>query len=538
MSMIRTMHWSTMIGRALVTVWCVLGGTGALFAELPATPERPLRYVMVLKTPGGGASEPNVPQVGGRELTRWGARRLIEIPREAIDALSRRHDILYLALVDDGKETDAPRYVRPEGNGAALAAETNAEPEFAWDSGVYQYDGSGNITAIGAATYRYDKAQRLAKAVMGGETIEYTYDSFGNQIQRKIGTTVIPSTASPRSNRLDHAGYDRAGNQTSAIGSGEEYVYDATNMMVQRKGIIPKRYIYTADDERIGTANGAEELEWEWTVRDFSGRVMATYEAVGKNELTTWEWQESHHYRDGTLASALKVEEHVRDAHGGRHFHVDHLGTPRLITNQDRQQISAHDFHPFGKEQTRLNQELTDWGYRTLEPMKFTGHERDYTTSFDSNVHDYLDYMHARYYSPGWGRFLSVDPTWESADLGKPQSWNRYSYVMNNPINATDPDGRVGFFLLPPTMPFHLGLNHPKHERVVRMEKAGLAMGLIALYIVVTRGDAIFAPGAGEPESPPVPRGGQGSEPHAPRVKKMSPDPRQWDHILPSRRVV
>jgi hypothetical protein len=39
--------------------------------------------------------------------------------------------------------------------------------------------------------------------------------------------------------------------------------------------------------------------------------------------------------------------------------------------------------------------------------------------------------------------FLSVDPTWESADLTKPQSWNRYSYVLNNPINLTDPDGRA-----------------------------------------------------------------------------------------------
>jgi hypothetical protein len=42
------------------------------------------------------------------------------------------------------------------------------------------------------------------------------------------------------------------------------------------------------------------------------------------------------------------------------------------------------------------------------------------------------------------GRFLSVDPTWSSADLGRPQSWNRYSYVTNDPINRFDPDGRAG----------------------------------------------------------------------------------------------
>ncbi|HEX8618501.1 MAG TPA: RHS repeat-associated core domain-containing protein [Thermoanaerobaculia bacterium] len=39
--------------------------------------------------------------------------------------------------------------------------------------------------------------------------------------------------------------------------------------------------------------------------------------------------------------------------------------------------------------------------------------------------------------------FLSVDPVWVSTDLRQPQSWNRYSYVRNNPINRIDPDGRA-----------------------------------------------------------------------------------------------
>jgi hypothetical protein len=38
---------------------------------------------------------------------------------------------------------------------------------------------------------------------------------------------------------------------------------------------------------------------------------------------------------------------------------------------------------------------------------------------------------------------LSIDPTWDSADLDKPQSWNRYAYVRNNPVGSTDPDGKI-----------------------------------------------------------------------------------------------
>ena len=50
------------------------------------------------------------------------------------------------------------------------------------------------------------------------------------------------------------------------------------------------------------------------------------------------------------------------------------------------------------------------------------------------------DYMHARYYSPNLGRFLSVDSV--GGTVGSSQSWNRYSYVINNPVKLLDPDGR------------------------------------------------------------------------------------------------
>jgi hypothetical protein len=41
------------------------------------------------------------------------------------------------------------------------------------------------------------------------------------------------------------------------------------------------------------------------------------------------------------------------------------------------------------------------------------------------------------------GRFLSVDPAGESAKPARPQSWNRYSYGLNNPVKYVDPDGQV-----------------------------------------------------------------------------------------------
>jgi len=51
--------------------------------------------------------------------------------------------------------------------------------------------------------------------------------------------------------------------------------------------------------------------------------------------------------------------------------------------------------------------------------------------------------MLARYYGQGsMLRFLSVDSSSKSIDSFDPQSWNRYSYVGNNPIKYLDPNGK------------------------------------------------------------------------------------------------
>jgi RHS repeat-associated protein len=67
----------------------------------------------------------------------------------------------------------------------------------------------------------------------------------------------------------------------------------------------------------------------------------------------------------------------------------------------------------------------------------FTGKERD---SESGN-----DYFGARYYASSMGRFMSPDPGWfMEADPTNPQTWNLYSYALNNPLKQQTSGSAAG----------------------------------------------------------------------------------------------
>ena len=104
----------------------------------------------------------------------------------------------------------------------------------------------------------------------------------------------------------------------------------------------------------------------------------------------------------------------------------------RQLTNVEADVAASYDYLPYGKEV----------GSSTA-PLQFTGHERD---SHGPGDEDNLDYMHARYYSPHLSRFIAVDPV--LGEPAMPQSWNRYAYSLNNPVNYVDPTGLATYLLI------------------------------------------------------------------------------------------
>jgi RHS repeat-associated protein len=311
----------------------------------------------------------------------------------------------------------------------SLNAQPNAGPT-SWTNGPYAYDGAGNIQAIGPETYVYDKIGRLTTSTLRGpdlssmQTQSFGYDDYGNLISTaRLGQTVNLDVT-PGTNRLTALGYDSAGNVVAA--GVQHYDYDALGMPnAVRLGTSAQPriiYAYTADDERL-FAFDVWTGTTHWTLRGLDNKV--DFKQAG----SSWSMERDYVYRDGLLLAALRP--------GGvvEHYSLDHLGTPRLVTDGAGHKIGYHVYWPFGEE----------WSPGTAQensPLKFTGHERDADPSGGSAA---LDYMHARYYGAGWGRFLSVDRVIASTAMRYPQMWNRYSYAMNDPVRFIDPKGLTAF---------------------------------------------------------------------------------------------
>ncbi len=114
------------------------------------------------------------------------------------------------------------------------------------------------------------------------------------------------------------------------------------------------------------------------------------------------------------------------------YYHVNHLGSSSVITDDTGNTKETIDYHPFGTYRIRqdLDPSFPDTNYT------FTGQEDDDGTG----LYNY----NARLYDPELGRFISADSM--VPEPGNLQAFNRYSYCVNNPLVYTDPSGHFAWF--------------------------------------------------------------------------------------------
>ena len=200
-----------------------------------------------------------------------------------------------------------------------------------------------------------------------------------------------------------HTTYDKSGNLTDDA-EGREFLYDAENHQKEVKNAQDQTvgaYLYDGDGKRIKKVSNTETTIF---VYNGGGKLIAEYSTQ--------------------LAQTQQVS----------YLTQDHLGSPRIITNENGVVTGRKDYTAFGEETYSANR-ISALGYINQDELRkgYTGYEKDDESG--------LDFAQARYYNSSHGRFTSVDPLNGSIATTDPQTFNRYTYGLNSPYKFTDPLG-------------------------------------------------------------------------------------------------
>jgi RHS repeat-associated protein len=268
--------------------------------------------------------------------------------------------------------------------------------------------------------FAYDSLGRLSSAREfrgdnGAQSwlTNYDYDVFGNRYQKQTQNSSNPinqhwvesGDISSTTNRFN-AGvtYDDAGNITvDSKFRNLSFQYDANNRQKQSSdGTTTAVSVYDAGGQRLATqVNGSLT---NVLVYDAGGKLLAEYGPPAGNG-------------------------------GTQYAFADHQGSPRVITNGSGSVISRHDYAPFGEELSAIGMRTSGQGYTNGDNarQKYAGMESD-----DAGG---LAHTLWRQYDNLSGRWTAPDPYGGSMCVTSPQSFNRYSYVNNDPANRIDSTG-------------------------------------------------------------------------------------------------
>jgi len=257
---------------------------------------------------------------------------------------------------------------------------------------AYSHDDLARLAGVNCSSswsqnFTYDAFGNITKAVPGGDAGQAWNPGYNSNNQYSLTGTSYDSDGNLLNDSFHNYSWDSYGNPSTidAITCGSNgtcLTFDALNREVEQNSAGTYTQIIYSPIGKIATANGQ-------TVRNVYMPLPGGDQALlmpGYNLISHGDW----------------------------------LGSMRFTSSKSgRAPIADIDYAPFGESSN------------TSAELNFTGQRQDTI----SGLYDFV----FREYSPVQGRWISPDRAgFAAVDVANPQTWNRYGYAANSPLNARD----------------------------------------------------------------------------------------------------
>ena len=300
----------------------------------------------------------------------------------------------------------------------------------------YDFDDNGNVSIIKynnapKVWYLYDNKKQLIREdnSLQNQTITYAYDNRGNILNK----TIYDFTCDDVQNKTPKTCVTYKYNQDDELVcyNGQKIIYDAHgNVIKYRDG-----WNFTWDNGKISEAVSPQSSAIYCYNND--GRRITKQV---NNDLVNFDFTEDHLIQKNAQHT---INWYLPGERGSKHFNCDGKDYSYIcnlesdvigIIDNNNQCVANYTYDSWGKLISITDEKGNDVTNNmdhigNINPLRYRGYYYDNETG--------LYYIHARYYDPEVGRFLSKDDSkYLSEDFPNP-----YVYCMNNPVNMADYDG-------------------------------------------------------------------------------------------------
>jgi RHS repeat-associated protein len=318
----------------------------------------------------------------------------------------------------------------------------------------YSHDAAARLTelvtrnpagqVIARTSYTYDPSGRRTSATIDAKREDYTYDASA----RLTGVT-FRNAAGTIERTVTYA-YDAAGNRTLVNDSASGQTTHTANNLNQYTTINGQGLTYDADGNLTSAPSPAGTITFLYDIENRLTRVIQgasvteyRYSALGHRSAIVRDGQTQRLLIDpaglGTAVAAMNATQgnavtdrwvyglgHELAVSAGVRGYMLHdaLGNTTEVLSQTAQVLNTYRYTPWGETRARTETFAND--------LEFGG-QMGLTAETAG-----ITFMRARFYMPGVGRFITMDPIGLAGG-----DTNLYAFVSNTPTNAVDPSGNL-----------------------------------------------------------------------------------------------